>query len=143
MLNRVLPPGLRRLVLYGICGGSGVALDFITFSTLVYIGVYYQAANAIGYASGTGLSFILNRRYTFDVRDAPWRRFVLFASVAFVGYCLSSAVLWLLVSHLRLPPIPAKVITLALVLIVQFGLNTTVTFRCRLATRPSETRQYS
>jgi len=124
----VLPPSLRRLVLYTICGGSGVALDFGIFSTLVFLGVYYQAANAVGYASGTVLSFILNRRYTFDVRDAPWRRFAMFVGVACFGYGLSSAALWLLVSSIQLPPIPAKVITLALVLVVQFSLNSIVTF---------------
>ena len=120
-----------------------MALDFTTFSALVYFGVNYQAANAVGYGGGTVLSFILNRRYTFAVRDAPWRRFALFASVALIGYSLSSAVLWLLVSHIRLPPIPAKLITLALVLAVQFGLNSTVTFQSRAPTRRPANRQCS
>lgn len=138
MLKKATTPSLRRFFLYVICGGSGVTFDFVIFSTLVYLGVYYQVANAVGYAGGTVLSFTLNRRYTFDVRDAPWRRFALFAAVAFVGYCLSSAVLWLLVSHLRFAPIPAKAAALAVVLVTQFGLNSTVTFRSRaLNRRPS------
>lgn len=129
----LLPPGLRRFVLYALCGGSGVALDFATYSTLVWLGLYYQGANAVGYASGTVLSFILNRRFTFGVRDAPWRRFAMFVGVAFVGYGLSSATLWLLVSRLHVPPIPAKAATLALVLVVQFSLNSIVTFAAATA----------
>ena len=34
LLDR-LPPGLRKLVLYALCGGSGVALDLLVYSLLV------------------------------------------------------------------------------------------------------------
>ena len=44
----------RQFLLYCVIGASGVTLDFGIYSLLVKSGLLdYQAANAIGYASGT------------------------------------------------------------------------------------------
>jgi putative flippase GtrA len=120
-----------------VCGGSGVTLDFLAFSGLVYLGVWYQLANIVGYAAGTLLSFFLNRAITFGVYDAPVRRFLSFAGVAVVGYVISSAVLWLLVERLGIHPMVAKIMTLFVVLATQFSLNTLITFRQGVKVDPS------
>lgn len=124
-----LSPGLRKLVLYALCGGSGVALDFLVYSLLVIGGTWYQFANIIGYALGTCLSFFLNRAITFGVRDAPVRRFLSFISVAAFGYLVSTGVLWTLVDAFHLDPVISKVVTLFVVLAIQFTLNSLLTFR--------------
>lgn len=128
MLDK-LPPPLHKLFLYALCGGSGVALDFLVFSGLVSVGVWYQLANITGYASGTVLSFFLNRAITFGVRDAPIRRFASFVAVAGVGYLVSSAALWALVEQAGLNPVVAKAASLVIVLATQFTLNSLITFR--------------
>ena len=128
LLDR-LPPGLRKLVLYALCGGSGVALDLLVYSLLVIGGAWYQLANIIGYALGTCLSFFLNRAITFGVRDAPVRRFLSFISVAAFGYLVSTAALWAMVDVFHLDPLFSKVVTLFVVLAIQFSLNSLVTFR--------------
>ncbi len=133
-----LPPPLRRLVLYAICGGGGVLLDFAAYTLLVTAGVWYQLANAIGYALGTILSFLLNRSITFGVLDAPVRRFMSFAGVALVGYLASSVVLWALVEQAHVNVLIAKVATLGVVLITQFTLNSIITFRRGAATTTSQ-----
>jgi putative flippase GtrA len=134
-----LSPGLRKLVLYALCGGSGVALDFLVYSLLVIGGTWYQFANIIGYALGTCLSFFLNRAITFGVRDAPVRRFLSFISVAAFGYLVSTGVLWILVEAFHLDPVISKVVTLFVVLAIQFTLNSLITFRSA-STAPSSKR---
>jgi putative flippase GtrA len=124
-----IPAPLRRLVLYAVCGGSGVVLDFLIFSGLVALGLWYQAANIVGYASGTVLSFLLNRTITFGVRDNTLQRFASFLTVAGVGYLTSSAALWLLVEQAALDPTIAKAASLVIVLALQFTLNSLITFR--------------
>lgn len=124
-----LPPGIRKFVLYAICGGSGVVLDFASYSLLVGAGVWYQLANIIGYSLGTCLSFFLNRVITFGVRDAPVRRFLSFVSVAAFGYLISTCLLWVAVEILRLDPVVSKGLTLIAVLVIQFSMNTLITFR--------------
>lgn len=134
-----LSPGLRKLVLYAICGGSGVALDFLAYSLLVVGGVWYQFANIIGYALGTCLSFFLNRAITFGVRDAPVRRFLSFISVAAFGYLISTGLLWAMVEMFRLDPLLSKILTLFAVLVIQFSLNSILTFRS--ASTPSSSKR--
>lgn len=128
LLDR-LPAGLRRLVLYGVCGGSGATLDFLLYAGLVHLGVWYQAANLVGYACGTLLSFVLNRAITFQVLDAPLRRLATFFAVAAVGYLSSTATLWLLVERFQVNEMIAKIAALIVVVAVQFTLNSLITFR--------------
>lgn len=120
---------VRQLLLYALCGGTGVLTDMAVYSLLVISGTGYQAANAAGYALGTLISFALNRHFTFKAYDRTLQRLALFFGMALIGYLCSSALLWLLVSALALNPLLAKVATLGFVLILQFSLNRAVTFR--------------
>lgn len=120
---------LRQFILYAICGGSSVALDLGIYSTLVWLGTWYQLANIVGYAMGTLLSFALNRAFTFKVYDRAWLRLAIFFSVALTGYLASTALLWWLVDILSLHAILAKFLTLFVVLILQFSLNRVFTFK--------------
>jgi putative flippase GtrA len=120
---------LRQLLLYAVCGGTGVLTDLFLYTALMHYGVNYQAANAAGYATGTLASFMLNRHFTFQVYDKAFRRLALFFGTALIGYLASSALLWVLVSAQGYPPLPSKIATLAVVLVLQFTLNRAVTFR--------------
>ncbi len=126
----------RRLVLYVVCGGLGVAADFALYWVLISVGIWYQSANAIGYAVGTLVSFFLNRAITFQVRDAVLRRAVSFALVAVVGYALSATALWLLVGRLHLSLLTSKLCALVAVVAVQFSLNSFITFRTHAQATP-------
>lgn len=126
MLNS---PALLQFVLYALCGGSGVALDFVLFSLLVHAGFWYQFANLAGYVGGTLLSFVLNRAFTFKVFDRPLLRLAVFCGVAFTGYLVSTAMLWWMIEGLLLHPILAKLLTLGVVLVLQFSLNRLITFK--------------
>jgi putative flippase GtrA len=122
-------PRIRQFVLYAVCGGSGVCLDLCVYTGLIWLHVNYQLANAAGYLAGTLLSFALNRHFTFQTYDKTMRRLGLFAATALVGYLVSSALLWGLVSVLGWNPLWAKLATLVVVLILQFSLNRAITFR--------------
>ena len=122
---------VRKLVLYAVCGGSGVVLDFAIYTALLTLEINYQAANACGYVAGTLLSFVLNRHFTFQTYDNTLRRLAMFFAAAGVGYLISTVALWLLIDHVGLNPLLAKIATLGVVLIVQFSLNRAITFRQR------------
>jgi len=120
---------IRQLLLYAICGGTGVLTDLAIYTALVQNDINYQAANAAGYAAGTLASFFLNRHFTFKVYDRALQRLVLFFGAAFVGYLISSALLWALVSAAHIHPLPSKLATLVVILVLQFSLNRAITFR--------------
>lgn len=122
-------PKFRQFIFYAICGGTGVTIDLACYSALIFSGVEYQLANAAGYAAGTLVSFFLNRHFTFKTYDRTVRRLVMFLATAGIGYAISSTMLWTFVKLLNIHPIPSKLMTLAVVLAVQFLINHAVTFR--------------
>jgi len=120
----------KQFLLYCIIGASGTLLDFGVFSLLY--GPHwlnYQGANAISYASGTFLSFILNARFNFRVTDKiPWR-LACFFGVAFLGWLMSAGLLSLFIGHFQFNPYLSKAVALVFVVILQYNLNRLFSFR--------------
>ncbi len=131
-MNRVIDllRSRRTFVLYCAIGATGVGCDVLIYSLLLSLGnTDYQWANAGGYLIGTIVSFILNARYNFKVRNRIAARFLLFGSTALLGYAISVVGLHLLVEYLRLDRYLAKVSTLAAVVLIQYNLNRLLSFR--------------
>jgi putative flippase GtrA len=120
----------RQFVLYCLIGASGVTLDFLTYSALLKTAaVNYQVANAAGYSCGTVLSFLLNARFNFKTRDWLALRFLSFCTIAFLGWAASAGTLWLLVARFDLNKYLAKLLTIVVVVLLQYNLNRLISFR--------------
>lgn len=120
----------KQFLLYCLIGFSGVGLDFCTYSLLIKMGwLNYQAANAVGYASGTLLSFILNAKFNFRVTDRIGLRLLSFFGVAFLGWLASAATLHLLIENFGWNKYLAKIGTLVVVVLLQYNLNRLISFR--------------
>lgn len=118
-----------QFFLYCLCGGMGVAADYAVFYGAVMAGVWYQYANGLGYLAGTLTSFTLNRIFTFGMRDRTLQRLALFLVVASIGFAASALLLWLLVDLANVDARIAKLITLPMVVVLQFSLNRRITFK--------------
>lgn len=114
---------------YGVIGVVSASLDATVFWLLVsFRETPPQVANAIGICCGITLSFLLNRAFTFRVRDRAGQRFATFLAVGLGGLVLSALVLQLGMQFgLRI--MEAKLLSVALVAATQFILNRTITFR--------------
>jgi len=119
---------MRQFLLYCLCGGLGVSTDYAVFYLAVTAGLWYQGANLAGYVAGTLLSFALNRVLTFGMRDRVMQRLAMFLGVAAVGFGASAIMLWLLVQQFGVDPRIAKLLTLPMVVVLQFTLNRRLTF---------------
>jgi len=120
----------KQFLLYCVIGASGVTLDFGIYSLLVKTRLLdYQAANAVGYASGTLLSFILNARFNFRVTDKIALRLLSFFSIAFLGWLVSAGLLHLLIGHYGFDKYLSKFATLVVVVLLQYNLNRLLSFR--------------
>lgn len=119
---------MQQFLLYCLCGGLGVSTDYAVFYLSVTAGVWYQGANLLGYVAGTLLSFALNRVLTFGMRDRVLQRLAMFLGVAAIGFGASALMLWLLVQQFNLDPRVAKLLTLPMVVVLQFTLNRRLTF---------------
>lgn len=117
-----------QFLLYCICGGIGVSTDYAIYYLAFTNGMWYQGANGLGYLAGTLMSFTLNRVFTFGMRDRVLQRLFLFLSVAALGFAASALLLWILVQWMQLDPRVAKLLTLPMVVVLQFALNRRITF---------------
>lgn len=117
-----------QFLLYCLCGGIGVTADYLIYYSALTFGLWYQAANVLGYLSGTLVSFFLNRRITFAVPDKLVRRLTMFLGVAAIGFSASALMLWVFVDVIVLDAKIAKLFTLPVVVLIQFFMNRRITF---------------
>lgn len=122
-----------QFLLYCLCGGTGVLTDYAVYYLSFSNGMWYQGANLLGYVAGTLVSFALNRIFTFGMRDRVLQRLALFLGVAAVGFGASAIMLWLLVQQFGVDPRVAKLLTLPMVVVLQFTLNRRLTFKAAAA----------
>lgn len=122
--------GLRHLILYGIIGSFSAGLDFAIYTALVqWTGISYLAANCISVLAGISVSFMLNRSYNFKVKDCVGRRFVTFLAVGLFGLALSNLILYLCIDLCGMHKVIAKMLSIVLVVGLQFLLNKFITFK--------------
>ena len=120
----------RRLALYCLIGSTGATLDFAIYSSLVkWGGMHPQVANAVGYASGTTLSFALNALFNFKTRDWLPLRLLSFFGVAFLGWAASAGVLYMAIESLGWNKYVAKMATMIVAVLLQYNLNRLISFR--------------
>ncbi len=120
----------RQFFFYCLIGGCGTAVTCLSYALLVrFTGMPYQAANAIGYAAGTAISFLLNARFNFQVSDKMGLRLAVFFSIAFAGWLVSAALLYLLIGQGGLNAYYAYLIVIIAVVLLQYNLNRLISFK--------------
>ena len=86
-------------------------------------------ATLLGYVAGGIVSYLLNRRLTYESerphREAGWR----FAVVAAVGFVLTWAFMLVFTRGLAIPYLPAQLVTTGIVLFWSFVAHKLWTFR--------------
>jgi len=115
-----------------MCGGLGVVSDLTAYYFLMLFDNNYQLSNLLSYAIGTVVSFFLNTKHTFKVKDRLKVRLMVFIAVAATGYLTSAILLKILVGIANLDSLASKIITLPLIVILQYTLNNKITFRKKL-----------
>ena len=118
-------PLFLSFVKYALVGGGGAVLDFGTLM-LAYglFGWHYLVATAFGFIVGLVFVYVLSNLWVFNQRrmgDSPAREFAVFTLIGLAGLALTQLFMWSFVDGLGLPVVPAKLITMALVLCWNFG----------------------
>ncbi len=118
----------RAFLVYAIIGVSGVVLDFVIYTLLVYAGVLPVLASAVSISIAIINNFIWNAIFNFRTSDRIIARFIAFYLIGCVGMLLSAVLIFVLHDLLGLGPIVAKVITIVPVTVLQYLLNRTIAF---------------
>ena len=104
--------------------------DYAVFFTIYHaFGIHAVLASLIGYIIGGSVSYGLTRRFVFassrSHHAALWR----FFSIVAAGFVLTGLSMSILVTHLALPPSPARILTYGIVLAFNFLAHRFFTFR--------------
>lgn len=120
----------RNLILYGIIGSCTAMLDFLIFTGLTqWTSIHYIIANIISCSTGILCSFLLNRKYNFKVTDHTFRRMVISFSVGIFGMFLSSVILHFCIDNMHWEELVSKLMSIVIVVIIQFFMNKYISFR--------------
>ena len=120
----------RNIILYGIIGSCSSGLDFLLFSLFVQVCQWhYLPSNCVSVLAGIVTSFTLNRAYNFKVKDHAIRRFGLFLLVGLCGMLMSNLILYVCIDCLTINHLVSKVLSIVLVVFIQFVINKYITFK--------------
>jgi len=122
----------RQLSAFVIVGLIATSVHYAALIALKELALWpVIPATLAGYCCGGVVSYVLNRRHTFDSdrrhAEAGWR----FAIVASVGFLLTWGFMRLFVVNWSAPYLPAQIVTTGLVMFWSFGANRLWTFRAQ------------
>lgn len=114
---------------YGIVGVIGTFLHFAVLVALVELfGVHPVPASVAGFVLTLVVSFLLNRSWTFAVRDAGSGAFVKYAVVSVTGLLLNTGIMYTAVEWLHWKYWIGQLIVVLVVPPCNFILNALWTF---------------
>ncbi len=130
---RALTEGREQLIKYFLIGATASAIDLILYF-IIYNGFHTTElfAQSISVPTAIVFSFVVNARHNFKTSDYAWLRFLSFCIVCFIGYAAGLAVILgvqSLFENAMLGGNIGKVVSLPVVFIIQYLLNSKVTFR--------------
>jgi len=118
-----------QFIKYCMIGVSGVIVDFVLYCLMIQVLHWdYQVANFISASAGIANNYWWNRKWTFKSKDHPWTRFLRFYAVGLVGLVLSAVSLYFLIEYAEQGEVVAKVITLMVIVLLQYNLNKRFSF---------------
>ena len=114
----VLSPRLRQVAAFLVVGSLSAAIDAGVFLLLNSLGMHPVLASCLGFLSAFAVNFTGNRRVVFRARSSRGQlpRYIV---LVIVNFCLSAAIVALGIA-LGLSPVAAKVVSLAIIAVVNF-----------------------
>ncbi|TLD84286.1 GtrA family protein [Helicobacter trogontum] len=83
----------KSAIVYGIVGIINTIIGYSIMFGLTFIGVIPELANALGYGIAFVVSYLLNKKFTFQSKHTHKRDFIRFALVSCFAYIANLSVL--------------------------------------------------
>jgi putative flippase GtrA len=128
LADQIRAHGDKDYVRFLLSGSFNTALTFLLYSAGILLGLHYALANAIAWAIGIAVSFSLNSRFVFR-KGYTHKRFVSFVASNIFSLLLSMAILSVLIEVYSLDSILASIITIPVVVAVNFFAVKCIVFR--------------
>lgn len=112
---------IQQFVRYCLVGlvNTAVGLSLI-YACMLFFNLPPGISNAIGFAVGVCVSYVLNKRFTFKSSAPAGRSFAMFAGVVAVGYAANLALVLFAVHTAGLNPYLAQPLGLSVYIVIVF-----------------------
>ncbi|MEZ5512872.1 MAG: GtrA family protein [Steroidobacteraceae bacterium] len=117
-----LPNWIAPLKRYLMVGALTTIVSFtIIFLLMQFLAVNVYMANAIGYAAGVVIGFVLNRHWTFSSNDRWLPSFCRWLFILAIAYTANLATVWVFIDSLGLNRYASQFAGLPVYLVVGFA----------------------
>jgi putative flippase GtrA len=129
-INFVVRGFLLKFLKFGVVGFSGLFIDFgLTYLFKEVLHVQKYVSNAIGFMLAASSNYFLNRIWTFESTNPNIAlEYTEFIVISIIGLIINTAILYLLVSKLKMNFYLSKIFAIAVVTLWNFFANLLVTF---------------
>ena len=118
-----------KFIKYSFVGCISVLIYFLSVFVLVELfGRDPVFGSALSFAIMTYISFLLNRKFTFD-SDFSYNLLLRFLVVSAIGFTLNFVIMYVVVNIFSLPYLIGELITTMVIPIINFILNNYWTFK--------------
>jgi len=122
--------GQNKFIAYLFIGGFAVSIDMGIFLFLhELIGIKPLICHSVSVPIAAIFSFSVNAYLNFKKSDFLFYRFVSFSIVVGIGYLLGVLIIFIIDTVLQLGGTIGKLVSLPFVVMLQFYLNSKITFR--------------
>jgi putative flippase GtrA len=116
-----------KLLQYGVTGGIAAVVDAGGFALLVNAKLSIVVASCLSFCIAALVNYNLTSQFVFD-REATVRGFASFLGAALIGLTVNVGVTFMGVFMMGLPPLPAKLMGIAIAFFANFLLILRVVF---------------
>jgi putative flippase GtrA len=121
---------MRQFIKFNLVGLLNTALDFVLFSLLTWIGVYYILAQCVSYGVGMLNSYTLNKYWTFAQKGRlEPKQAIRFLVLNLSSLLLSLLLLMLFKDSWGIAILAAKLLTTVITTLVNYAGNKLWVFR--------------
>jgi len=120
-----------RIVPFFFVGVISSLVDIgLMYAAMTYLGVWYMYAASFSYCCGIVVSYAANKYLTFhDKSRRTATRFATFATISVSCLIVNLGIVWLAVTFLAIPPLPAKILATCCAFFWNYHGQSRFTFR--------------
>jgi putative flippase GtrA len=120
----------KQVVIYFVFGSTAALVDLVVYLILYNIfNIEAVISTIISISLATIIGFVLNALINFKVEDKMLLRFASYSATSGIGMAISSSMLYVLHDLEGLDGNIIKIVSLPIVFVVQYFINSRVSFR--------------
>jgi len=129
--NRIAGYCHSRIVPFFFIGILSSLVDIgLMYAAMTYLDIWYLYAAAFSYCCGIVVSYAANRYLTFhDTSKQTATQFATFATISISCLIVNLGIVWLAVTFLAFPPLPAKILATGCAFFWNYHGQSRFTFR--------------